>query len=240
LASARDIASALSGEGNGRSAASASADSAAAARRGRRRVWLDRLATLTVRAGGFGIIASILAILIFIVAQVLPLLSAATVEPTALMPLPGGEVRGLIGDPYNSHVASVALDGRMRVVRLRDQAIVAEGSLLPPPDEGAASAPRLVAAAVPPGSTLFTGATDSGDVVSAAIHWGTRFEGQERVASPELSAPVTVAVDPAHRPLGAYAVAPGEGDSVPEKEAPTNARAGGPPTAASLLRGEIV
>jgi len=123
LASARDIASALSGEGNGRSAASASADSAAAARRGRRRVWLDRLATLTVRAGGFGIIASILAILIFIVVEVMPLIGGAAVTLSRVDPLPGPAVRAVVADEFGTHVAALDESGTVRVLRVADGVI---------------------------------------------------------------------------------------------------------------------
>jgi phosphate transport system permease protein len=182
--------------------------SRAAARARRRRV-VDRLAALLVRAGGLGIIASILAILVFIVAQVLPLLSAATVETTAVLSLPGGDIRGLIADEYGTHVAALDLSGRIRVLRLADGAVVAERSLLP---ADAAPGATLVAADVPPGSTVLTGATASGDVIAARMKWGTRFEGQERIAVPEIETPVVVPVDPERRRVGAYAVAPGESE----------------------------
>jgi phosphate transport system permease protein len=164
---------------------------------------VDRIATLLVRAGGLGIIGSILAILVFIVAQVLPLLSAATVETDAVFPLSGGEVSALLVDGYSSHVAALDLSGRVHVVRLRDRAVVAESSILP------ADAPdtQLTAAAVPPGTSLFTASTASGDVILAEMKWRTRYEGDERTAEPELSPPVVVAVDPAKRPLSAYTVA---------------------------------
>src|SRR5215470_19805438 len=120
--------------------------------RARRRLVVDRLASLLVRAGGLGIIASILAILVFIVAQVLPLLSAATVETAQVLPLAGGDVRALVADEYGTHVAALDLAGRVRVVRLRDQSVVVDTSILPPggPPE------RLTAAAVPPETNLLT------------------------------------------------------------------------------------
>ncbi len=175
--------------------------------RARRRHVVDRIAALVVRAGGLGIIASILAILVFVVAQVLPMLLAATVRTVEVLPLPAGDVRALVADEYGSHVAALDLSGRVHIVRLRDQAVVADASIFPPNTQGA----RLTAAGVPPQTTLLTGATDGGDVVTARVSWRERFEGQQRVSAPELAAPVVVNIDPAKRPLGAYAAGAGEG-----------------------------
>lgn len=191
-------------------AAPAAASSAVEARLRRRRV-IDRLAAALVRAGGLGIIFSILAILVFIVAQVLPLLSVATVESAALLPLPGHDVRGLAVDEYASHLAVLDLDGHVRVMRLRDGATVMEGALLP---EGPAAAEpaRLLAASVVPASNLLTGATATGVVVSARMHWRTGFDGGTRIAAPEIGPAIAISVDPEARPLGAYAVATDAGD----------------------------
>jgi len=184
------------------------APAAAGRLRARRRLFVDRIAGVLVRAGGLGIIASILAILVFIVAQVLPLLWAPTIETTAVLPLPGGEVRGLIADDYGAHVAALDLSGRVRVVRLRDGALAGDLSILPPDKQGV----QLVAAGVSPGTTLFTAATATGEVISAKMRWQTSFEGQERAITPALDALVLVRVDPAGGPLTAYAVG-GEGNS---------------------------
>ena len=170
--------------------------------RARRRLVIDRIATFAVRAGGLGIIGSILAILIFVVGQVLPMLSSASVEVTAMVPLPGAEVRALLADDYSTHVAALDLSGEVRVVRLRDQQVVAQASILPP---GVSDA-RLAEAAVPPQTTLLTGSTPTGDVVLARVNWQASYEGAERVSAPEVAAPIVVHVDPARRPLSSYAV----------------------------------
>jgi phosphate transport system permease protein len=175
--------------------------------RARRRQLVDRIGGLAVRAGGLGIIGSILAILVFIVAQVLPLLSAPTVETVAVLPLPGNDVRALVADEHGSQVAALDLSGRVRVVRVRDQAVLADESILP----ADAPATALVAAGVPPASTLFTASTAAGEVVLAKVTWLTTYAGADRVSTPELAAPVVVSVDPARRPLGAYAVGAAEG-----------------------------
>ena len=174
--------------------------------RARRRLIVDRIATVLVRFGGLGIIGSILAILVFIVAQVLPLLSAASVETSTVLPLPGGDVRALLADDYGTHVAALDMSGRLRVVRLRDGALAADTSIVPPDARGV----QLVGAGIAPGTKLFTAATATGDVISARMRWETQFEGAERVITPQLDAPVMVRIDPAGAPLTAYAVA-GEG-----------------------------
>lgn len=170
------------------------------ARDARRRRAVDWLAAVLVRAGGFGVIAGILAILVFIVAQVLPLLWAARIETRAVVPLPGGEVGALLADEHGSQVAVLDLDGRVRVVRLRDGALLAEAASAAGPET------RLVAAGVPPGTTLLTGATERGEVVIAPVRWRTGFEGSQRVTTAELVLPAVVQVDPDRRPLAAYAV----------------------------------
>lgn len=205
-----DLAPALPAGGMAGGAATPAASTAETAARGRarRRRVVDRIAALLVRAGGLGIIGSILAILVFIVAQVLPMLTAATVETAADFPLPGGDVRALVADEHGAHVAALDLSGHVRIVRVADQTIVSDTELLP----AAAPGSRLVAGSVPPGTTLLTAATSTGDVVMARVTWNARFDGQERVSVPELAAPLSVRVDPAQRPVGAYAVGSGAGE----------------------------
>lgn len=170
--------------------------------RARRRRLADRLATLVVRAGGLGIIASILAILVFIVAEVTPLLGAASVGVRGEMPLPmAAPVGALVGDEFGTHVAALDRAGAVRVLRVRDGATVGAEALLP---EGS---PPLTAVQVPPDSGLLTGATQDGEVLLAPVQWRARFEGQTRVVEPLLDAPVRVAMDPARRPLHAYTAA---------------------------------
>ena len=198
MASARDIASALPGGGVDRpTAGSRTQGGGASARRARRRVWLDRLATGVVRAGGFGIIASILALLVFIVAEVMPLLGGADVALSRVAPLPGAPALALIADEFGTHVAALDERGTVRVVRLGDGAVVAEQSL-------ASADGGLVSAQVPPGTNLLTGATGDGQVLLLPVRWQASFVGQQRVVTPALGDRIALAVDPTRRPLGAY------------------------------------
>ncbi|MEO8601301.1 MAG: ABC transporter permease subunit [bacterium] len=200
--SVRDLNPAAPTAPGGKSGNAAATRAATLRRRARRRVLLDRLATLTVRAGGFGIIASILAILVFIIVEVMPLLGAASVSLRADLVLPAtAPVRGLVGDEFGTHVAALDLSGTVRIVRVSDGAMVAEESVLP------AGGGPLVSANVPPGTNLLTGATLDGQVLLAPVSWTARFEGQQRVVSPTLGAPVAVPVDPARRPPNAYSAA---------------------------------
>ncbi len=200
MASARDIASALSGEGNGRSAENGNAESGVVARRVRRRVWLDRFATGVVRAGGFGIIASILAILVFIIVEVLPMLGGAGVSLSRIDPLPGPPVRAVVADEFGTHVAALDESGTVRVLRVADGQIVAEQALA----EGAGG---LVAAQVPPGTNLLTGATSDGHVVLMPVQWDAHFEGQQRVVTPSLGQRIGLEVDPAGHAVPVYTAA---------------------------------
>lgn len=201
MATARDIASALS-NGNGSTAADASA-AAAAARRARSRVWRDRLATAVVRAGGVGIIASILAILVFIVAEVLPMLGGADVQLARVDRLPGAPAEAMIADELGTHVVALDADGRVRVVRVADGALISERRIT--------DGPPLAAAQVPPGTNLLTGATADGRVLLVPVRWDAHFEGQQRVVTPALGDVVTLALDPAGAPVRVYAA--GLGDS---------------------------
>src|SRR5262245_59755226 len=70
----------------------------------RRRARLDRFAAWSVTAGGVAIIASILAILFFIVAEVVPLVRPARIETTRELSLPGGPAQALLGDEHRTHV----------------------------------------------------------------------------------------------------------------------------------------
>lgn len=199
MASTRGIASARAGAG----ADAAAATTSAAARRARRRARRDRLAAGVVRAGGFGIIASILAILVFIVAEVLPLLGGAGVTLSRVVALPGAGVGAVIADELGTHVAALDDGGTVRVLRLADGQVVTERAL--------AAGAGLTATQVPPGTNLLSGATADGGVLFLPVSWDSRFAGQRRVVTPRLGEPLTLALDPARRPLAAYTAGLGPG-----------------------------
>lgn len=181
------------------------------ARTPRRRLVADRAARLLVSAGGIGIIASILGILVFILLEVLPLARPAAVLPERTIPL-ATPVLAALGDEYRTHLAALSPDGRVRVLRLEDGAVVAERAIdpaAPAQDEEA-----IVAAMVPPGSSLLAAATTDGRVVLQEVDWEIAFdEGLRRTVTPRLEPPLALAVDPERRPLAVFAaVQAGETD----------------------------
>src|SRR3954453_15618043 len=87
----------------------------------RRRLVADRTARWLVSAGGIGIIASILGILIFILVEVLPMVFPAKVTPVRQIAIPGaGRIGALLADEHRTHVATLDEHGIARVVRLDD------------------------------------------------------------------------------------------------------------------------
>ncbi len=170
----------------------------------RRRLVADRAARLLVSAGGIGIIASILGILLFIVAEVLPLARPAEVSSTGQTALPAPAM-AVVGDEYRSHLAMVAPDGRVRVVRLADGATVADQPL-DPASPGIAPAAKLMAAAVPPGASMLAAATADGRVLLQPVAWEVTFDSQQRrQVSPRLGPPHALEVDASRGALTSFA-----------------------------------
>jgi phosphate transport system permease protein len=164
----------------------------------RRRLIADRAARWIVSAGGLFIIVSILGILAFILIEVWPLLIGARVRTVRQVPLPGPAVGALISDEHRTHIAALAADGHVRVVR------AADGKLILDQDLGTG---ELTAMALPPGAHALTGATHDGRIVLAPVSFDVTFEGQTQVVTPNVAAPVLLDLDPdpAGHPLGAFA-----------------------------------
>jgi phosphate transport system permease protein len=162
----------------------------------RKRLVADRVARWVVSAGGLAIIVSILGILVFILAEVWPLMSKARVRAVREIPLPGPPAGALVSDEHRTHVAALAADGHVRVVRLRDGQIAADVDL----GTGA-----LTGMKVPAGQIVLTGATRDGRVVLAPVSFEVTFEGQTQVVTPAVQNPILLELDPQRRPLGAFA-----------------------------------
>lgn len=162
----------------------------------RRRLVADRAARWVVSAGGLAIILSVLGILFFIVAEVLPLARPARVEMGRKVEMAGPGPGALISDEHRTHAAALAADGRVRVVRLQDGAVVFEQEI----------APALTAMKVPAGTRAVAGATPDGRVVLAPVSFDVTFDGQSRVVTPKVEPPIVLALDPAGRPLEEFAI----------------------------------
>jgi phosphate transport system permease protein len=165
-------------------------------RTSRRRLIADRAARWVVSAGGLAIIVSILGILVFILAEVWPLMAKARVRAVREIPLPGPPAGALISDEHRTHVAALAADGHVRVVRLRDGKLAGDVGL----GTGA-----LAGMKVPAGRPLLTGATRDGRVVLVPVSFEVTFEGQTQVVTPAVDDPIVLELDPQARPLGAFA-----------------------------------
>ena len=180
---------------------------------------MDRVARWLVSAGGIAIIASILGILIFILLEVLPLTSSAKVEPARRLAVPGaGRIEALLADEHRTHVAILDERGQARVVRLEDGQVVYSSDIVATataprsPEEGepAAATPpaggvTLTGSQVPPQRRAFAAATSDGRVLIKRMAFEVSFEGNRRVITPDTQAPVSLRLDPAGRPLGAFA-----------------------------------
>ncbi|HEX4952393.1 MAG TPA: ABC transporter permease subunit [Thermoanaerobaculia bacterium] len=176
-------------------------------RTARRRFVADRVARWLVTAGGLGIIASILSILVFIVVEVWPLTRAARVASRPEINLRGLDFGALITDEYRELLAGLTRDGRLVVLRAADGEVVLERRLdaaLPPPapGQGAGPAPFGIAAiAASEDGTHLAAATTDGRVVSWPLAWQVTFEGTERRVGAEALTPVVFPLDPEGRPI---------------------------------------
>jgi phosphate transport system permease protein len=151
-----------------------------------------------VGAGGVAVIASILGILVFLVVEVLPLFTAARVEPVRTVPLIGAAPGAILVDEHRTHAAVLGLDAVVRVWRLGDAELVLERPLRP---EGESlSAVRAMA----PDSRLLA-ATDDGELLLVPVSFAVGFRGDQRFVTPGIGEPEVLELDPAGSALSAFA-----------------------------------
>src|SRR5688572_8691132 len=159
----------------------------------------DMFARWLVTAGGFAIIASILGICVFLVAEVLPLLRPAKVAPRPVVRVPAVRTLAVLGDELRSHAALLGEDGVLRIVRLGDGNVVLERSLL---GDTPATVTQGHALFGQPGFTL---ATSDGRAIYVAVKFVSDYAGDEPVVRPVVEDPVEVVIDPDRRPVAACA-----------------------------------
>ena len=186
-----------------------------------RRLVADRIARWMVSVGGVGIIVTILGILVFILAEVWPLLGDARVETARRIEQPaGGELTAAAVDEHRTHLVGLARDGRVRVVRLADGALTETVDPLATarPPSGGAQAAAEASASARPGvtSTAATGevlsaALDDGRVMALPARFRVRFDGQERRVEPAVGEPALFTLDPEGAALGAWTALLDEG-----------------------------
>ncbi len=165
-------------------------------RTSRRRLWTDHVARWLVTAGGLAIIASILGILLFILAEIWPLMRGARVSAEAELWPAGATFPALLTDEYKTHVATVRDDGVLEVRRLSDGAVVHEAVVTDRP---------LLAVRAEPGQQLFSAATADRAVLAVPLVWQVSFSGSERVITPAVGETVVFALPEDATPIRAHA-----------------------------------
>ncbi|MGH9797719.1 MAG: ABC transporter permease subunit, partial [Candidatus Polarisedimenticolia bacterium] len=175
-----------------------------------RRLFLDRLARRTVILGGMGIIASILAILAVIVAEVVPLFRPPASDFSGMVAAPPGAAPPLLADVEEYREIAWLLDagGTIRFVRLSGDAppavpvpLAGLGGIAP-----ASVAPASVAAT---GDGLYAAGTADGRILPFRVVFETTWSGGVRSLAPRVEEQPALDVDPGtRRPIGAVACAP--------------------------------
>ena len=169
-----------------------------------RRNFTDRLAGAVVRAGGMGIIASILAILIFIVAEVWPLTRAASVVARPDLTTEHA-VLAVSADPYKMQLASLDRDGFIRVRGMQSREIIASRAVSP---EGGVT---VVLGHSDPDGRFLAALDSSGRVELIPIVWKVGFVDQERVVTAQIGTPSVFEL-PDSRLVGPFTARVSSGD----------------------------
>jgi phosphate transport system permease protein len=159
-----------------------------------------------VSAGGLAVVVAILGILVFIVAEIWPLLAPARVTARRDLAVASsgiggiGDIGGVVADEHRALVAALTADGKVVVVRTKDGQAVSSTDLFAPHP-----APRLVQMAVAPESRLLAAATADGRVVLAPVRFTATFTGAVRETAAEVGPAVLLTLDPAGQPLRRFA-----------------------------------
>ena len=169
-----------------------------------RRLLVDRLARRLVGLGGVAIIASILAILFVIAAEVYPLFRGPTATQVATFPAGIRAAPLAVGVDEYREVAYVVTRTGLQLVSLKEERPLPTPRL---PGLGSAS---VVSASTPRRGQLVLGLSD-GRVLPVEVRFNVSFPAGQRQVDPELSAAEPLTADPDGRPvrLVAQVAAPG-------------------------------
>ncbi|MBP7148374.1 MAG: ABC transporter permease subunit [Acidobacteria bacterium] len=161
----------------------------------RRRRWSDSAARWLVVAGGLAIIAGVLGILVFILAETWPLLRPARVAVASTIAWPAARGPAVLADESRRTIVALGVDGRLRAADLRDGRAA---------DIATLSAPApLLHPHVLPGAQVFAAGTADGRVVLASVAWSEGTSAHDR-PRPALGREVLLVLDPASRPVEAF------------------------------------
>ena len=164
------------------------------------RLLVDRLATRLVTGGGIIIIASILAILFVIVAEVVPLFLPPTATLVGQVTLQGAKHPLAIGvDEYQEVAYVVTADG-VAFARTRD------GSPLPASPLVSLGQAKITATS-PLGRGVIALGTSDGRILPVEVRFAVTFQGGKRIITPDLQRSSPLRLDSDGRPLRLVAIA---------------------------------
>ncbi len=169
---------------------------------------LDRGMRCSVSAGGVGVILLVCAILVFLIAEAVPLALPARVGETSIQSIPGGLGVALRVDEHRTFAAGITPSGVLRVVRLEDGGVELEHDFFSKSTPLSAGGLRVLPGAP---DEAFVAATNDGRALLAQLDWPVRFEGSTRVVTPQLGRVSLFVLDPSGGALGALAVRSDEG-----------------------------
>jgi len=174
----------------------------------RRRLVADRAARWVVSAGGLAVVVAILGILVFIAAEIWPLLTRPEVTTRRHLPIPAvagaGAVGAVLADEHRTLVAALTAAGQVVVLSIRDGQLVSTTDLFAPAPMPMPK-PRLVRMTVVPESHLLAGATADGRVVLAPVQFAATFTGEVRQTAATVGPVAILTLDPAGHPLQSFA-----------------------------------
>jgi len=180
----------------------------------KRRLFVDRAARFVVSLGGVAIIASILGILLFIVAEIRPIFASARVAVERRVTVPGADLGAVISDENRTLVIGLSRDGRVVAVRAGTDPKRGAGNGRVELDRPLATPPvPATATEAPMGGRSLAAALADGRIAIVPVGADVTFEGDRRVTVPRLGEPVLLPMDPGGRPLRAFAAQLGEDGS---------------------------
>lgn len=143
----------------------------------------DRRASRLITTGGYGIIVSILAILLFLIYQSLPLAKGASISEMFSFSVHSNANKTLLTgiDPYQEVFYMLDKFGNVRFYRTTDQSLVLEKKLPLTDGESILSGARTALT-----KEMFAVGTDSGRIITAEVEMKPRYTNNGRIIEPDL------------------------------------------------------
>jgi phosphate transport system permease protein len=144
----------------------------------------DRRARRFITAGGYGIVVSIIAILLFLVYQSLPLAKGASIKELFSFSIGKTSTRALLTgvDAYQEVFYTMDEGGTVQFYRLADNNLIQEEKL---PLAGEEKILSVIKGSL--NQELFAVGTDSGRIITGEVKFTSRFSDEGRTIVPSLS-----------------------------------------------------